>query len=60
MRRKLKEKLLAWLLKDITRFTLVDYDYLPVARVYEKTGIRLEPAIQDRGRTLKFFVDERS
>lgn len=44
---------------EVTRLTVVDHSKNGQGRVFEKWNIRVTLDLQDDGRTLKVFVDDR-
>ena len=46
-------------LKKVTRFEVIDYTLEDNNRIYSKHWIKVEPSIQDDGRTLKIFITEK-
>jgi hypothetical protein len=56
---------LSALTKNVTRITVVNHstphgDHEKRGRVFEKWDIQIELSVQDGGRTLKVFIDDRA
>jgi hypothetical protein len=57
----MKDKdLLEFLLKDVTRFEVIDHSKKMRGRYVVEYGIKVEVSIQDDGRTMKVFLNDQN
>ena len=52
------QNLLELLLKEVTRFEVIDHSSKKRGRYVVEYGVRVEASIQDEGRTLKIFLTD--